>query len=66
MGRLHFKNQKNSKALRVDDHVLEKIGNLHEAEPCLHQALEIRHRLLPKGNQLIWQGRRNLGECLTF
>lgn len=46
--------------------ILEKVGKLHEAEPYLHQALQIRLRQLPKGNQLIGKAEAILGECLTL
>ena len=46
--------------------ILEKVGRLGEAEAYLRQALEIRLRLLPKGNQLIGKAEGILGECLTL
>src|SRR5262249_23183365 len=45
--------------------ILNKVGRLHEAEAYLRQALEIRTRLLPKGNLLIGRAEAALGECLT-
>ena len=46
--------------------ILEKVGRLREAEAYLRQALEIRLRLVPKGNQLIGKAEGILGECLTL
>jgi tetratricopeptide (TPR) repeat protein len=46
--------------------ILEKIGRLHEAEPYWRQTLEIRRRLVPKGNQLMGKVEAILGECLTL
>ena len=46
--------------------ILDKVGRIHEAETYLRQALEIRTRLLPKGNQLIGKAEGVLGECLTM
>jgi tetratricopeptide (TPR) repeat protein len=45
--------------------VLNKTGRSREAEIYLREALEIRTRLLPKGNQLIAASEGALGECLT-
>ena len=45
--------------------ILNKSGRFQEAESYLRQALEIRTRLLPKGNQLIAASQGALGECLT-
>lgn len=45
--------------------VLNKTGRSREAEAYLRQALEIRTRLLPGGNQLIGASEGALGECLT-
>jgi eukaryotic-like serine/threonine-protein kinase len=45
--------------------VLNKTGRSREAEIYLREALEIRTRLLPKGNQLIAASDGALGECLT-
>jgi len=44
--------------------ILNKEGRLHEAEAYLRQALEIRTRLLPKGNLAIAKAEGPLGECL--
>jgi eukaryotic-like serine/threonine-protein kinase len=44
--------------------ILNKSGRSREAEGYLRQALEIRTRLLPKGNQLIAISEGALGECL--
>ncbi len=46
--------------------ILEKVGRLGQAEGYLRQALDIRLRLLPKGNQLIGKAEGILGECLTL
>jgi serine/threonine protein kinase/tetratricopeptide (TPR) repeat protein len=46
--------------------ILEKVGRLKEAEGYLRQALEIRLRLVPKGNQLVGKAEGILGECLTL
>jgi serine/threonine-protein kinase len=46
--------------------VLQRMGRLHEAEAYDRQALGIRTRLLPKGNQLIGKAEAILGECLTL
>jgi tetratricopeptide (TPR) repeat protein len=45
--------------------ILNKTGRSREAEPYLREALEIRTRLLPGGNQLIGASEGALGECLT-
>ena len=45
--------------------ILNKTGRSREAEAYLREALEIRTRLLPKGNQLIATSEGALGECLT-
>jgi serine/threonine protein kinase len=45
--------------------ILDKIGRLQEAESYLRQALDIRTRLLPKGNLGIAKAEGALGECLT-
>jgi serine/threonine protein kinase/tetratricopeptide (TPR) repeat protein len=45
--------------------ILNKTGRSREAEASLREALEIRTRLLPKGNQLIGISEGALGECLT-
>lgn len=45
--------------------ILNKSGRSREAEYYLRQALEIRSRLMPKGNQLIAVSEGALGECLT-
>ncbi len=45
--------------------VLNKTGRSREAETYLREALEIRARLLPRGNQLIAASEGALGECLT-
>jgi serine/threonine protein kinase len=44
---------------------LNRTGRSREAETYLREALEIRRRLLPKGNQLIAASDGALGECLT-
>jgi len=44
---------------------LNKTGRSREAETYLRESLEIRTRLLPKGNQLIAASDGALGECLT-
>jgi eukaryotic-like serine/threonine-protein kinase len=44
---------------------LNRTGRSREAETYLREALEIRTRLLPKGNQLIAASDGALGECLT-
>src|SRR5439155_11499969 len=46
--------------------ILNKTGRLHEAEAYLRQALDIRTRLLPKGNLGISKAAGALGECLTL
>src|SRR6185295_6690497 len=46
--------------------ILDKTGQLHEAETYLRQALDIRRRLVPKGNQLIGITEGALGECLSL
>jgi eukaryotic-like serine/threonine-protein kinase len=46
--------------------ILDKVGRLREAEASLRQALEIRIRLLAKGNLLIGRAEAVLGECLTL
>jgi tetratricopeptide (TPR) repeat protein len=46
--------------------ILNKAGRLHEAEAYLRQALDIRTRLLPKGNLGIGKAEGALGECLTM
>jgi serine/threonine-protein kinase len=45
--------------------ILNKIGRLQEAETYLRQALDIRTRLLPKGNLGINKVEGALGACLT-
>ncbi|HEY6269240.1 MAG TPA: serine/threonine-protein kinase [Candidatus Acidoferrum sp.] len=45
--------------------ILNKTGRSREAESDLREALAIRMRLLPKGNQLIGISEGALGECLT-
>jgi tetratricopeptide (TPR) repeat protein len=45
--------------------ILNKTGRSREAETNLREALEIRSRLLHKGNQLIAASEGALGECLT-
>ncbi len=45
--------------------ILNKTGRSREAETYLREALAIRMRLLPKGNQLIGISEGALGECLT-
>ncbi|MGB2901387.1 MAG: serine/threonine-protein kinase [Candidatus Acidiferrum sp.] len=45
--------------------ILNKTGRSREAEAYLREALEIRTRLLPAGNQLIGASEGALGECLT-
>src|SRR5262249_16899925 len=45
--------------------ILSKAGRMREAEAYLRQALEIRTRLLPKGNAGIGKAEGALGECLT-
>ena len=45
--------------------ILNKTGRSREAETYLRESLEIRVRLLPKGNQLIAASEGALGECLT-
>ena len=44
---------------------LNRTGRSREAEAYLREALEIRTRLLPRGNQLIAASEGALGECLT-
>jgi serine/threonine protein kinase len=46
--------------------ILDKVGRWSEAEVYLRDALEIRTRLLPKGNQLIGRAEAGLGECLML
>ena len=46
--------------------ILDKVGRFREAEGYLRQALEIRNRLVPKGNLLIGRAEAVLGECLTL
>ena len=46
--------------------ILDAMGRYREAEGYLRQALEIRTRILPKGNQLIGRADIVLGECLTL
>lgn len=46
--------------------ILDAVGKYRDAEGYLRQALEIRTRLLPKGNQLIGRAEVVLGECLTL
>jgi len=46
--------------------ILSKVGRIHEAEAYLRQALDIRTRLLPKGNLGIAKAEGALGECLTM
>jgi serine/threonine protein kinase len=45
--------------------ILNKTGRSREAEANLREALAIRTRLLPKGNQLIGISEGALGECLA-
>jgi tetratricopeptide (TPR) repeat protein len=45
--------------------ILNKLDRLQEAETYLRQALDIRTRLLPKGNLGIGKAEGALGECLT-
>lgn len=45
--------------------ILNKTGRSREAETNLREALAIRTRLLPKGNQLIGISEGALGECMT-
>jgi len=45
--------------------ILNKVGRIYEAEAYLRQALDIRTRLLPKGNLGIAKAEGALGECLT-
>ena len=45
--------------------ILDKAGRIHDAEPYLRQALDIRTRILPKGNIGIGTVEAALGECLT-
>ena len=45
--------------------ILNKTGRSREAEGYLREALEMRTRLLPRGNQLIGASEGALGECLT-
>ncbi len=45
--------------------ILNKTGRSREAESFFRESLEIRLRLLPKGNQLIAISQGALGECLT-
>jgi serine/threonine protein kinase/Tfp pilus assembly protein PilF len=44
---------------------LNRTGRSRQAESYLRESLEIRTRLLPKGNQLISASEGALGECLT-
>lgn len=46
--------------------ILNKTGRLREAEAYLREALDIRTRLLTRGNQLIGATEGALGECLTL
>lgn len=46
--------------------VLDKTGRAREAETYLRQALEMRTRLLPPGNQLTGSVEGALGECLAL
>jgi tetratricopeptide (TPR) repeat protein len=46
--------------------VLNKLDRLQEAETYLREALDIRVRLLPKGNLGIGKVEGALGECLTM
>jgi tetratricopeptide (TPR) repeat protein len=46
--------------------ILNKADRLHEAEAYLRQALDIRTRLLPKGNLGIGKAEGALGECLAM
>jgi eukaryotic-like serine/threonine-protein kinase len=46
--------------------IFDEQGRSREAEAYLRQALEIRTRLLPQGNQLIGRAEAVLGECLTL
>lgn len=45
--------------------ILNKTGRSREAESFFRESLEIRLRLLPKGNQLTAISQGALGECLT-
>ncbi|HYL84065.1 MAG TPA: serine/threonine-protein kinase [Candidatus Angelobacter sp.] len=45
--------------------ILNKSARSREAETYLRQALEIRTRFYPKGNQLVGISEGALGECLT-
>jgi serine/threonine protein kinase len=45
--------------------ILDKTGRFRHAEGYLREALDIRTRLLAKGNQLIGTSKGALGECLT-
>jgi tetratricopeptide (TPR) repeat protein len=45
--------------------ILNKTGRAREAETYLREALAVRARLLPAGNQLIGVSEGTLGECLT-
>ena len=45
--------------------ILNKTGRSREAETYLREALAVRTRLLPAGNQLIGVSEGALGECLT-
>ena len=45
--------------------ILDKAGRINEAEAYLRQALDIRTRLLPKGNLGIGKAEGALGECFT-
>jgi serine/threonine-protein kinase len=46
--------------------ILDKMGRPRDAETHLREALEIRKRLVPAGNQLIGITEGALGECLTL
>jgi serine/threonine protein kinase len=45
--------------------ILDKTGHFRDAEAYLREALDIRTRLLARGNQLIGTSKGALGECLT-
>ena len=46
--------------------IMNKTGRARDGEVYLREALEIRTRLLSKGNQLIGTSEGALGECLTM
>jgi len=46
--------------------IMDKTGRPQKGEVYLREALEIRHRLVPAGNQLIGTTEGALGECLTM